>query len=192
MRRVHLLIGLASAVIAAGVVVFVIDVEDIGPDNAPSVSTYTQEERVARLMGAFATRVIEHELRPKIMGLDGTRVIDGTSGTATVRQTEKEGTISLRIQFHGYVLRLDSSTTDENEIQVNGTIEYTRALSNDEIRISGKEVRVGVFDTERRDPWADVAGRFTFDLSGSDAYVLTGIVERENGERLTLRALPLP
>ena len=52
-------------------------------------------------------------------------------------------------------------------------------------------MRVGVFDTERRDPWADVAGRFTFDLSGSDAYVLTGIVERENGERLTLRALPL-
>ncbi len=191
MRRAHLLIGLASAVIAAGVVVFAIDVEDIGPDNAPSVSIYTQEERVARLMRAFATRVIEHELRPKIMGFDGTRVIDGSSGTATVRQTEKEGTISLRIQFHGYVLRLDSSKTDENEIQVNGTIEYTRALSNDEIRISGKEVRVGVFDTERRDPWADVAGRFTFDLSGSDAYVLTGIVERENGERLTLRALPL-
>ena len=192
MRRPYLVIGLASAVIAAVVVVFAIDVEDIGPDNAPSVSTYTQEERVTRLMRAFATRVIEHELRPRIMGLDGTRVIDGTSGTATVRQTEKEGTIALRIQFHGYVLRLDSSKTDENEIQVNGTIEYTRALSNDEVRISGKEVRIGVFDTERRDPWADVAGRFTFDLSGSDAYVLTGIVERETGERLTLRALPPP
>ena len=192
MRRAHLLIGLASAVIAAGVVVFAIDVEDIGPENAPSVPTYTQEERVARLMRAFVTRVIEHELRPKIMGLDGTRVIDGTGGTATLRRTEKEGTTTLRIQFDGYVLRLDSSTTDENEIQVNGTIEYTRSMSNEEVRIKGKEVRIGVFDTERRDPWSDVAGRFTFDLSGADAYVLAGIVERETGARLTLRALPPP
>ena len=192
MRRAHLLIGLASAVIAAGVVVFAIDVEDIGPENAPSVPTYTQEERVARLMRAFVTRVIEHELRPKIMGFDGTRVIDGTRGTATLRRTEKEGMTTLRIQFDGYVLRLDPSVTDENEIQVSGTIEYTRSGSDKEVRITGQDVRIGVFDMERRDPWADVSGRFTFALSGADPYVLTGVVERETGARLTLRALPPP
>lgn len=190
MRRGRLLIGLASAVIAAGIVVFAIDVEDIGWENAPSVSPYTQEEGVARLMRAFVTRVIDQELRPRIMGFDGTRVIDGTNGTATVRRSEKDGVISLRIQFDGYVLRLDPSSSDENEIQVDGKVEYTLSPSDNQLRVRGEEVRVGVFDTERRDPWADIAGRFTFDVSGSDSYTLKGIVERDTGERLTL--IPLP
>ena len=43
MRRAHLLIGLASAVIAAGVVVFAIDVEDIGMGSTVYCGTWLNQ-----------------------------------------------------------------------------------------------------------------------------------------------------
>ena len=88
--------------------------------------------------------------------------------------------------FDGYVLRLDPEVTVENEIQADGTVTYTRGDSEVALRVSGTDVRLGVFDAERRDPRTDVAGRFTFDLSGRDVAGLSGEVVRNGDQRLRI------
>jgi len=184
--RNWLLAGLASALIAAALVVIAIDVDD----EAASPSVYTpapsMEELVGRMMRTFASRVIEQALRPRVTELDGTQVIDGSGGTATVRRDAVDDRVELRIMFDGYVLRLDPSVTVENEIQADGTVTYSRQGSD--LRLQGTDVRLGVFDVEQRRPRIDMAGRFTFDLAGADIAGLSGDVVRNGDQRLKITA----
>ena len=144
-------------------------------------------------MRTFVSRVIEEELRPRVAELEGTQIVDGSGGTATVRRVIDGDRVEMRIMFHGYVLRLDPEVTVENEIQADGTVNYTRGDSEVALRVSGTDVRLGVFDAERRDPRTDVAGRFTFDLSGRDVAGLSGEVARNGDQRLEIKpATPAP
>ena len=95
-------------------------------------------------MRIFVSVVIEEELRPRVAELEGTQVVDGSGGTATVRRVIDGDRVELRIMFDGYVLRLDPKETVENEIQADGTVTYTRA--GPELRVRGTDVRLGVFD----------------------------------------------
>ena len=191
MSRNQLLLGLASALIAAAIVVVAVDV-----DEEPSVSTLdapvlSPEEQAGRLMRTFLARVIEQELRPRVAALDGTQVIDGSGGTATVRRSVGDDRVELRVMFDGYVLRLDPSVTLENEIQADGTVTYTR--DGTDLRVYGTDVRLGVFDVEQRRPRIDTAGRFTFELAGPDVAGLAGQAVRNGDQRLEIRpATPAP
>ena len=186
MSRNWLLLGLASAVIAAVIVVIAIDVDEETADPSPSVPQVSPEEQAARLLRTLVARVIEQELRPRVSDLDGTQIIDGSGGTATVRRVVEDGRAELRIMFDGYVLRLDPNVTVENEIQVDGTVNYVRDEGEGSVRLHGADVRLGVVDAERRDPRTDVAGRFTFDLIGPDIAGLAGDVVRNDGQRLRI------
>lgn len=185
MSRNWLLAGLASALIAAAIVVVAIDVDEAALDPAPAGPTPTPEERVARMMRTFLSRVVEQELRPQVAELEGTQVIDGSGGTATVRRVVEDGRIDVRIMFDGYVLTLDPKATVENEIQADGTVDYTR--EGTELRVRGTEMRLGVFDVEQRQPRIDMAGRFTFDLSGPDIAGLAGDLVRNDDQRLEIK-----
>lgn len=186
MSRNWLLAGLASALIAAAVVVFAIDVDDEPPRPATDTPEQSPEERVGRMMQTFLSRVVELELRPRVTGLDGTQVIDGSAGTATVRRVVEDDRTEIRIMFDGYVLRLDPRVTLENEIQADGTVSYV--LAEGQLRVTGTGVRLGVFDVEQRRPRIDMAGRFTFDLAGRDVAGLTGEVVRNGDQRLEIKA----
>ena len=153
MSRNQLWLGLASVLIAAAIVVIAIDVDEESPTLAPEAPAPPPEEQVARLMRIFVSRVIEEELRPRVAELEGTQVVDGSGGTATVRRVVDGDRVELRIMFDGYVLRLDPKETVENEIQADGTVTYTRAArANCALRVSGTDVRLGVFDVEQRQP----------------------------------------
>ncbi len=184
MSRNQLLLGLASVLIAAAIVVIAIDVDEESLAPAPETPTPPPEEQVARLMRTFVSRVIEQELRPRVAELEGTQIVDGSGGTATIRRVIEGDRLELRIMFDDYVLRLNPEVTAENEIQADGTVTYTRV--GPELRVQGTDVRLGVFDAERRDPRTDVAGRFTFDLSGPDVAGLSGEVERNGDQRLRI------
>ena len=186
MSRNWLLAGLASALIAAALVVIAIDVDEEAATPAVDTPALSTEEQVGRMMRTFASRVIEQELRPRIAELDGTRVIDGSGGTATVRREVVDDRVQLRIMFDGYVLRLDPSVTVENEIQADGTVTYTR--EGPDLRLQGTDVRLGVFDVEQRRPRIDMAGRFTFDLAGADIAGLSGDMVRNGDQRLEIKA----
>ncbi|MYD93504.1 MAG: hypothetical protein F4Y02_07395 [Chloroflexi bacterium] len=193
MSRNQLLLGLASALIAAAIVVLVIDVDEAELDPAPAGPTPAPEERAARLMRTFVSRVIEQELRPRVAELEGTRVFDGSRGTATVQRVIEGERVELRITFDGYVLLLDPDATVENEIQADGPVTYTRGGGDAGLRVRGTDVRIGVFDAEARYPGSDAAGRFTFDLSGDDIGGLAGEAVRNDDERLEIRpATPAP
>ena len=193
MSRNQLLLGLASVLIAAAIVVIAIDVDEESSTLVPDAPAPPPEELVARLMRTFVSRVIEEELRPRVAELEGTQIVDGSGGTATVRRVIDGDRVEMRIMFHGYVLRLDPEVTVENEIQADGTVTYTRGDSEVALRVSGTDVRLGVFDAERRDPRTDVAGRFTFDLSGRDVAGLSGEVARNGDQRLEIKpATPAP
>ena len=187
MSRNWLLAGLASALIAAAIVVVAIDADEATLDPGPAGPTPTPEERAARLMRTFVSRVVEQELRPRVAELDGTQVIDGTGGTATVQRTVEGERIELRIAFDGYVLRLDPEVTVENEIQADGTVHYTRGGDDAGLRVRGSDVHIGVFDAEGRDPGGDAAGSFTFDLRGDDIATLAGNAVRNGEEELKIR-----
>ena len=120
------MLGLASVLIAAAIVVIAIDVDEESLAPAPETPTPPPEEQVARLMRTFVSRVIEEELRPRVAELEGTQIVDGSGGTATVRRVIDGDRVEMRIMFHGYVLRLDPEVTVENEIQADGTVTYTR------------------------------------------------------------------
>lgn len=191
MSRNWLLAGLASALIAAAIVVVAIDVDEAAVDLAPAEPSPTPEERAARMLRTFLSRVVEQELRPRIAELEGTQIFDGSGGTATVRRVVEGDRVELRIMFDGYVLMLDPGLTVENEIQADGTVTYTREGAG--LRVHGADVRVGVFDVEQRQPRIDMAGRFTFDLSGPDIAGLAGEAVRNDDERLEIRpATPAP
>ncbi|MDE2903813.1 MAG: hypothetical protein OXP73_12405 [Chloroflexota bacterium] len=191
MSRNWLLAGLASALIAAAIVVVAIDVDETAVDPAPAGPTPTPEERAARMMRTFLSRVVEQELRPRVAELEGTQVFDGSGGTATVRRVVEGDRIDLRIMFDAYVLILDPQATVENEIQADGTVTYTREGSD--LRVNGTDVRIGVFDVEQRQPRIDMAGRFTFDLSGPDIAGLAGEAVRNSDQRLEIQpATPAP
>ena len=184
MTRNQLLLGLASVLIAAAIVVIAIDVDEESSTLAPVAPTPPPEEQAARLMRIFVSRVIEQELRPRVAELEGTQIVDGSGGTATIRRVIEGDRVELRIMFDDYVLRLDPEVTAENEIQADGTVTYTRV--GPELRVQGTDVRLGIFDAERRDPRTDVAGRFTFDLSGRDVAGLSGEVARNGDQRLQI------
>lgn len=191
MSRNWLLAGLASALIAAAIVVVAIDVDEAAVNPAPAGPTPTPEERAARMMRTFLSRVVEQELRPRVADLEGTRVFDGSGGTATVRRVVEGDRIDLRIMFDGYVLILDPGATVENEIQADGTVNYSREGSD--LRVTGTDVRIGVFDVEQRQPRIDMAGRFTFDLLGPDIAGLAGETVRNGDQRLEIQpATPAP
>lgn len=191
MSRNWLLAGLASALIAAAIVVVAIDVDEAAVHSAPAGPTPAPEERAARMMRTFLSRVVEQDLRPRVAELEGTQVFDGSGGTATVRRVVEGDRIDLRIMFDGYVLILDPGATVENEIQADGTVNYSREGSD--LRVHGTDVRIGVFDVEQRQPRIDMAGRFTFDLSGPDIAGLAGEAVRNDDQRLTIqRATPAP
>ena len=192
MSRNQLLLGLASALIAAAIVVVAIDVDDALLDPAPAGPTPTPEERAARLMRTFVSRVIEQELRPRVVGLEGTRVIDGSRGTATVQRSVEGERVELRITFDGYVLLLDPRATVENEIQADGAVTHTRGGGDAGLRVHGTDVRLAVLDAEGRNPGSDSAGRFTFDLSGPDIAGLAGEAVRNEEERLEIRPATPP
>ena len=187
MSRNQLLLGLASALIAAAIVVVAIDVDEALPDPAPAGATPTPDERAARLMRTFVSRVIEQELRPRVAELEGTQVIDGSGGTATVQRVVDGNRVELRIAFDGYVLRLDPRVTAENEIQADGAVTYTRGGDDAGLRVSGTDVHIGVLDAEGREPGGDAAGRFTFDLRGDDIATLAGNAVRNGEEELEVR-----
>ncbi len=187
MSRNWLLAGLASALIAAAVVVVAIDVDESTLAPTQTGPTPTPEERAARLMRTFVSRVIEQELRPRVVELEGTRIIDGSSGTATVQRVVDGDRVDVRIAFDGYALLLDPNVTFENEIQADGTVHYTRGGDGGGMRVSGTEVRLGVFDAQGRDPGRDAAGRFTFDLRGDDIAGLAGDAVRNGEEELKIR-----
>ena len=191
MSRNQLLLGLASVLIAAAIVVIAIDVDEESSTLAPVAPAPPPEEQAARLMRIFVSRVIEQELRPRVAELEGTQIVDGSGGTATIRRVIEGDRLELRIMFDDYVLRLNPEVTAENEIQADGTVTYTRV--GPELRVQGTDVRLGVFDAERRDPRTDVAGRFTFDLSGPDVAGLSGEVARNGDQRLEIKpATPAP
>ena len=191
MSRNWLLAGLASALIAAAIVVVAIDVDETAVDPAAAGPTPSPEERAARMMRTFLSRVVEQELRPRVAELEGTQVFDGSGGTATVRRVVEGDRIDLRIMFDGYVLILDPQATVENEIQADGTVNYTREGAD--LRVNGTDVRIGVFDVEQRQPRIDMAGRFTFDLSGPDIAGLAGEAVRNGDQRLEIQpATPAP
>ena len=187
MSRNQLLLGLASALIAAAIVVLAIDEDDAVLAPTQSGPTLTPEEKTARLMRTFVSRVIEQELRPRVAEVEGTRVVDGSRGTATVQRVIEGEHVDLRITFDGYVLLLDPNATVENEIQVDGAVTYTRGGGDAGLRVRGTDVRIGVFDALARDPGNDAAGRFTFDLSGDDIGGLAGEAVRNDDERLEIR-----
>ncbi|MCY3958652.1 MAG: hypothetical protein OXG65_10180 [Chloroflexi bacterium] len=187
MSRNQLLLGLASALIAAAIVVLAIDEDDAVLAPTQSGPTPTPEEKTARLMRTFVSRVIEQELRPRVAEVEGTRVVDGSRGTATVQRVIEGEHVDLRITFDGYVLLLDPNATAENEIQVDGAVTYTRGGGDAGLRVRGTDVRIGVFDALARDPGNDAAGRFTFDLSGDDIGGLAGEAVRNDDERLEIR-----
>ena len=184
MSRNQLLLGLASVLIAASIVVIAIDVDEESSTLAPVAPAPPPEEQAARLMRIFVSGVIEEELRPRVAELEGTQVVDGSGGTATVRRVIDGDRVELRIMFDGYVLRLDPKETVENEIQADGTVTYTRV--GPELRVQGTDVRLGVFDVEQRQPRVEIAGRFTFDLTGSDVAGLAGEVVRNGDQRLRI------
>lgn len=188
MSRNWLLAGLASALITAAIVVVAIEVDEATLEPVETGPTPTPEERASRLMRTFVSRVIEQELRPRVAELGGTRIFDGSGGTATVQRTVEGERIELRIAFDGYVLRLDPNATVENEIQADGTVHYTRGGDNAGLRVRGTDVHIGVFDAEGRDPGSDAAGRFTFDLRGDDIATLAGQAVRNGDEELEIRA----
>lgn len=193
MSRNQLLLGLASALIVAAIVVLAIDVDEAELDPSPAGPTPAPEVRAARLMRTFVSRVIEQELRPRVADLEGTQVIDGSAGTVTVQRSVEGERVELRIAFDGYVLLLDSRATVENEIQADGTVNYTRRGGNAGLRVRGTDVRLAVLDAEGRNPGSDSAGRFTFDLSGADIAGLAGKAVRNEEERLEIRpATPAP
>ena len=193
MSRNQLLLGLASALIAAAIVVLAIDVDEAELDPAPAGPTPAPEERAARLMRTFVSRVVEQELQPRVADLEGTQVIDGSRGTATVQRSVEGDRVELRITFDGYVLLLDPRTTDENEIQADGAVSYSRGGDDAGLRVRGADVRLAVLDAEGRNPRNDLAGRFTFDLSGADIAVLAGEAVRNEEGRLEIRpATPAP
>lgn len=193
MSRNWLLAGLASALIAAAIVVVAIEVDQEALAPTPAGPTPTPDERAARMMRTFLSRVIERELRPRVADLEGTKVIDGSGGTATVYRIVEGDSVELRIAFDGYVLLLDPNVTMENEIQADGVVNYTSGGSDGGLRVRGTDVRIGVFDAEGRDPGGDAAGRFTFDLSGDDIARLAGEAVRNDDERLEIRpATPAP
>lgn len=187
MSRNQLLLGLASALIAAAIVVVAIDVDEATLDPAPAGPAPAPEERAARLMRTFVSRVIEQELRPRVAELEGTQVVDGSRGTATVQRSVESERVELRITFDGYVLLLDPRATAENEIQADGTVTYTRSGGDAGLRVHGTDVRLAVLDAEGRNPGSDSAGRFTFDLSGDDIGELAGEAVRNDDERLEIR-----
>ncbi len=187
MSRNWLLAGLASALVTAAIVVAAIEVDEATLEPAVTGPTPTPEERASRLMRTFVSRVIEQELRPRVVELAGTRVIDGSGGTATVQRVVEGERIQLRIAFDGYVLRLDPQVTVENEIQADGTVHYTRGGDEAALRVNGTDVRIGVFDAEGRDLGGDAAGRFTFDLRGDDIATLAGDAVRNGEEELEIR-----
>ena len=192
MTRNQRLLGLASTVLAAAIVVIAIDTEESLLDSTPEVPTPTSEEQTENLLRVFVTQVIEKNLRPRVADFAGTRVLEGTRGTATIRRTEVDGDLTLRIMFDGYVLRLTSARADEYEIRADGSVEYTRSTSGDgSLRIRGDDVRLGRLDINRRNPFIDAAGTFTFDISGSGPDTLMGMVERETGEQLTIAPMPV-
>ena len=190
MSRNQLLLGLASALIAAAVVVIAIDVNEEPADPTPSAPARPPEEQAARLLRTFLTRVIERELRPRVAELDGTQIVDGSGGTATIRRRVADDRIELRIMFDGYVLRLDPTVTVENEFQADGTVNYVRDESEGVLRVHGTDVRLGLFDVEQRRPRIDTAGRFTFDLTGPDIAGLAGEVVRNEDQRLRIEPAP--
>lgn len=187
MSRNWLMAGLASALIAAAIVVVAIDVDEATLEPAQTGPTLTPDERAARMMRTFVSRVIEQELRPRVAESEGTQVIDGSGGTATVQRVVEGDRVELRIAFDGYVLFLDPNATTENEIQADGTVNYTRGEEDAGLRVSGTDVRIGVFDVRGRDPGGDAAGRFTFDLHGDDIATLAGEAVRNDDERLEIK-----
>lgn len=187
MSRNQLLLGLASALMVAAIVVLAIEVDEAELDPAPAGPTPAPEERAERLMRTFVSRVIEQELRPRVVELEGTRVIDGSRGTATVQRVIEGERVELRISFDGYVLLLDPNATVENEIQADGAVNYTLGGDDAGLRVSGTDVHIGVFDAEARDPGSDAAGRFTFDLRGDDIATLAGNAVRNGEEELEIR-----
>ena len=186
MSRNWLLAGLASALITAAIVVVAIEVDEATLAPVDAGPTPTPEERASRLMRTFVSQVVEQELRPQVAELEGTRIIDGSGGTATVHRTVEGERIELRISFDGYVLRLDPEVTVENEIQADGTVHYTRGGEDAGLRVRGTDVHIGVFDSEGRDPGGDAAGSFTFDLSGDGVGGLAGAAVRNGDERLEI------
>ena len=138
-------------------------------------------------MRTFISRVIEQELRPRVAELEGTRIFDGSGGTATVQRIVDGDRVELRIAFDGYVLLLDPEVTVENEIQADGTVHYTRGGEDAGLRVRGTDVRIGVFDAQGRDPRDDAVGRFTFDLRGDDIATLAGDAVRNGDEELKIR-----
>ena len=193
MTRKQLLLGSVSVLLAAALVVIVIDAEESVSGSTPEIPTPTSEEQTAQLFHVFVTQVIEQNLRPEVAGFTGTRVLEGTRGTATIRSAEVDGKLTLRMVFDAYSIRMTSTRADEYEIRVDGSVEYTRSTSGDgSLRVWGDKVRLGRLDSNRLNPFIDVAGTFTFDLTGSGPDTLMGTVERETGERLTLSALPFP
>lgn len=190
MSRNWLLAGLASALITAAIVVVAIDLDEATLEPVVTGPTPTPEERSARLMRTFVSRVIEQALRPQVAELEGTQVIDGSGGTATVRRTPEGDTVELRISFDAYVLRLDPNVTTENEIQADGVVHYTRGAGDAGLRVRGTDVHIAVFDARGRDLGSDAAGSFTFDLSGGDIAGLAGQAVRNGDERLEIRPAP--
>ena len=184
MSRNWLLAGLASALIAAVIVVIAVDVDEEPARRPIAAPELPPEVQVGRLMRMVATRVLEHELLPRVADLEGTQVIDGSRGTATVRRVIDGDHVEARIMFDAYVLRLDPKETVENEIQADGTVTFTR--DGPELRVQGTDVRLGVFDVEQRQPRIDTAGRFTLDLSGREIGGLSGEVVRNGEERLQI------
>ena len=187
MSRNWLLAGLASALITAAIVVVAIEVDEATLEHVETRPTPTPEERATRMMRTFVSQVVEQELRPQVVELEGTRIIDGSGGTATVQRTVEGERIELRIAFDGYVLRLDPEVTVENEIQADGTVHYTRGGEDAGLRVRGTDVHIGVFDAEGRDPGGDAAGSFTFDLRGDDIATLAGDAVRNGEEELKIR-----
>ena len=193
MNRKQLLLGSGSVLLAAALVVIVIDAEEPVSGSILENPTPTSEEQTAQLFHVFVTQVIAQNLRPEVVGFTGTRVLEGTRGTATIRRAEVDGKLTLRMVFDAYSIQMTSTRADEYEIRVHGLVEYTRSTSRDgPVRVWGDKVHLGRLDSNRLNPFIDVAGTFTFDLTGSGPDTLMGTVDRATGERLTLSAWPVP
>ncbi len=190
MNRFWLLLGLATALLAAALAVNAVDpgaLPDAAPPDGPLLS---EEERAGRLLRTLVARVIEAEIEPKAADAEGTRVVDGSRGTATVRRRAAEDGTDLTIQFDGYVLLLDPEAALENEIQVRGEVVLTRLAGGGGLRVRSEDVQLAVLDVRRRDPRRDAAGRFSFDLRGPSVAGLSGAMVHADGRRLAITPAP--
>jgi len=161
-------------------------------DSVPEARDLAVDSHSTRFYTRYGNPTVK-AFEDVVADLEGTQVIDGSRGTATVQRSVEGDRVELRITFDGYVLLLDPRTTVENEIQADGAVSYSRGGGDAGLRVRGADVRLAVLDAEGRNPRNDLAGRFTFDLSGADIAGLAGEAVRNEEGRLEIRpATPAP